>query len=282
MQLWAFGFRMFLSGVLESIFIRLDTLIIGKLFSPALLGFFNIAKLLDQMVIGYSSGSLISVLFPVLSKVQRDLSRFQAIIRKSLGVIVFVVFFLLGGLYLVSHELIMMLYGEKWLPSVDYFKILVLSGFGYPVSALLVNVLSSRGNSKAFLRLEIYKKIIGLSNLSIAFTWGIEGYLYGLFIVTILVVYLNMVFVTREIYIPKWEMVKPIIVQAVIAVFSVELILLITENMRFGLFTMFFIKGMMYVLFYIMTNKLFHTTSYGYFMAEVKPVYSKFLTKLRR
>ena len=207
MQLWAFGFRMFLSGLLDSIFTRLDTIIIAKLFPPATLGFFNRAKSLDQMVIAYSSGSLMSVLFPLLSKVQNDLPRFQNIIKKSLGVIIFVTFFLLGGLFLVSHELVIILFGEKWMPTVDYFKILVLSGFGYPISALLVNVLSSRGNSKAFLLLEIYKKIIFIINLCIAFTWGIEGYLYGLFIATVLAVYVNIIFVSKEIYIARWVMV---------------------------------------------------------------------------
>ncbi len=99
MQLWAFGFHMFLSGLLNTIFASLDTLIIGKIFPPATLGYFNRAKSLNQMAITYSSGSLMSVLFPVLSKVQNDLPRFQHIIKKSLGIIVFIIFFLLGGLY---------------------------------------------------------------------------------------------------------------------------------------------------------------------------------------
>ena len=275
MQLWAFGFRMFLSAVLDTIFTRLDIIIIAKLFPPATLGFFNRAKSLDQMVIAYSSGSLMSVLFPVLSKVQNDLPRFQQIIKKSLGVIIFVTFFLLGGLFLVSHELVIMLFGEKWLTTVDYFKILVLSGFGYPVSALLVNVLSSRGNSKAFLRLEIYKKVIGVTNLAIAFTWGIEGYLYGLFIVTVLAVYVNIIFVSKEISIPKWQMVKPIVVQILLTVVSVLLVLGLTQSFHGGLFVMFLLKGSLFSLVYIILNKLSKADSFVYFMDEFRRVLEK-------
>ena len=95
-----------------------------------------------------------AILFPVLSKVQKDLPRFQNIVLKGLGVICFVVFLILGILYLISGELIVLLFSDKWLPSVEFFEILILSGFAYPISALLVNVLASRGNSKAFLRLE--------------------------------------------------------------------------------------------------------------------------------
>jgi len=156
-QLWPFGFRMFISSLLDAVFKWLDILIIGKLFTPATLGFFERAKSLDQFIVAYSSGSLMSVLFPILSKMQNDLPRFQNIVTKILGILSFIVFMLLGVIYLISEELIIILFTEKWLPSVKYFKILVLSGFAYPISALLVNVLSSRGNSKAYLRLEIYK-----------------------------------------------------------------------------------------------------------------------------
>ncbi len=82
-QLWGFGFRMFLSSLLGTVFGQLQIIIIAKLFSPATLGFFNRAMSLNNMVITYSSQSLMSVLFPILSKVQNDLPRFQSIIMKG-------------------------------------------------------------------------------------------------------------------------------------------------------------------------------------------------------
>lgn len=281
-QLWAFGFRMFLSGLLDTVFTRLDTIIIGKLFAPATLGFFNRAKSLDQMVIAYSSGSLMSVLFPLLAKVQRDLARFQNIIKKSLGIIVFVTFFLLGGLYLTSYELIIMLFGEKWLPTVGYFQILVMSGFAYPLSALLVNVLSSRGNSKAFLRLEIYKKIVAAINLAVAFQWDIEGYLYGLILQSGICVYLNIFFVSREITITKWSLIKPIVVQSLLTVSSVFAVLFITQEINYGLFLSFVSKGFMFAVIYVFLNKMLKVQSFSYIEEELKPAYNKIKDKIHR
>ena len=281
MQLWAFGFRMFLSGLLDMVSSRLDTIIIGKLFEPATLGFFNRAKSLDKMAIAYSSGSLMSVLFPVLSKVQNDLERFQNIIKKSLGIIIFVIFFLLGELYLVSHELVIMLFGEKWLPTVDYFKILVLSGFSYPISALLVNVLKSRGNSKAFLRLEIYKTLIAFLNLVLLY-FGIEVFLYGLIMQALLAVYLNIIFVAKEILIPKWLLVKPILIQIILTVSIALLIEWLNRDIAYGLLIMFLLKCGEYFILYIITNKLLKTDSYKYFLSEATPIYNKLLNKERR
>ena len=282
-QLWGFGFRMFLSGMLDAIFTRIDFLIIGKLFPLATLGYFQRAKSLNSMVVRYSSGSLMTVLFPVLSKVQNDLPRFQNIIMKSLGIISFVVFLLLGGLYLISEELIVLLFSDKWLPSVDFFKILVLSGFAYPISALLVNVLSSRGNSKAFLRLEIYKKLIASVNFIVLYFWGINAFLYGLVVQATLGISLNILFASREIRLPYFMFVKPIMVQMSISVLSVLLTVLITQNIVSLDIIMLLIKGSLFTLLYILFNYMIETTSFKYFLEQIMPIVrKKLISKIKR
>ncbi|MEA3418934.1 MAG: lipopolysaccharide biosynthesis protein, partial [Campylobacterota bacterium] len=101
-QLWGFGFRIFLSGLLEAIFSRLDYIVIGKLFAPATLGYFERAKSLNFMINQLSAGSLMAVLFPMLSVIQNDLPRFQNAVIKAFGLISFVAFLLLGLTYVVS------------------------------------------------------------------------------------------------------------------------------------------------------------------------------------
>lgn len=272
-QLWGFGFRMFLSTLVNVVYNQLDVLIIGKLFAPATLGFFDQAKKLNALIIQFSSGSIMAVMFPVLSKIQNDLPRFQNVAIKTLGIISFVAFFLSGTLYLVSHELIALLFTEKWLPSVEYFKILVMSGFAYPVSVILVNILSSRGNSKAFLRLEIYKKILQSINLSMFFLWGIIGYLYGMLIVSILGVSLNIIFAAREIKLPFMAFARPILVQMVITVISVLSVILSTHSIELSNIVMILIKGILFSIVYVALNIVFKTRSYDYVMEQIKPVF---------
>ena len=274
-QLWGYGFRMFLVGLLEAVYIRMDYLIIGKLFDTTTLGFFQRAKSLNMMVIEFSSASLMSILFPVLSKVQNNLPRFQRIILKGLGIISFVVFLLFGCLYLISEELILILFTAKWLPSAEYFKILALSGFAYPISALLVNVLSSRGNSKAFLRMAIYKKSIGAVNLFVGFLYGVEGYLYGLIIVVILQTSITIIMASRESHILAINLYKPIIVQVIVTVIAVLFTLLIMEYFQVSDIVSIFIKMMLFSLGYILLSWAFKTSSFVYFLEEVRQIYKK-------
>ena len=271
-QLWGFGFRMFLAGILDAIFTRLDFLIIGKLFPPATLGYFQRAKSLNNMVVRYSSGSLMAVLFPILSKIQNDLLRFQNIILKSLGIISFIVFLLLGGLYLVSEELIVLLFSDKWLASVDIFKILVLSGFSYPISALLVNVLASRGKSKVFLRLEICKKLIASVNLLVLYFLGINIFLYGLVVQSFLAVSLNIFFASREIKLPFYVFANPIIVQMSITIISVVITMLFTKEMLLYGMAIPILKGSLFTFLYVSMSHLINTSSYECFLDQIMPV----------
>lgn len=277
-QLWGFGFRMFLSNFIETVYTHLDIIIIGKIFSPAVLGFFDQAKRLNLMITQLSSGSIMAVLFPVLSKVQNDLPRFQNIVIKTLGIISFITFFLLGFMYLIAEELIVLLFTEKWLTSAEYFKILVLSGFGYPISALLVGILSSRGNSKAFLKVEIYKKILLSLNLYVGFLWGIEGYLYGLIVVTFLALSLNIAFASQEIKLHFFVFVRPVLSQMAISVFAVLITVLIYAGETSIIISML-IKGFVFTISYLFVSKLFKTSSYLYTMDQIVPLINRIVRK---
>lgn len=270
-QLWSFGFRMFLSNFLDNLFSRMDYLIIGKLADASTLGFFQRAKSLNFLVLKYSSHSLMSVLFPVLSSIQRDLQRYQNIVIKGLSILSFVVFLLLGSLYLTSHELILILYGEKWEASVEIFKLLALSGFAIPLSALLVNILSSRGNSKAFLKLEILKKIVMSSNFLVLYYADMTSYLYGLVVVGIINVSLNILFASKEINLSFLAFAKPIVIQALLSIFIVLIInnLFIYLNLEIYLIFLLIIKLILFTICYFLFNYIFKTESYANIKIEI-------------
>ncbi len=213
-----------------------------------------------------------AVLFPVLSKVQNDLPRFQNIVIKALGILSFVVFLLLGIMYLILEELIVLLLTEKWLASVEYFKIFVLSGFAYLISALLVNTLSSHGNSKAFLQVEIYKKILLSINFYVGFLWGIEGYLYGLVVMSLFGVSLNSLFASRETKLPFLVFVKPVITQMIISIIAVWIVIFITKEIEISDIIFILIKSVLFTIVYLSINKLLKTSSFGYTMDQIEPL----------
>ncbi|MBK8301201.1 MAG: oligosaccharide flippase family protein [Chitinophagaceae bacterium] len=146
---------LFFSALLDTIFTRLDVFIIGKIFSSATLGFYTRAQSMDGVVRQISSTSIVSVLFPYLSKVQSDTEKVRELYHRYLHILSFVAFFLCGILYLTADSIFIILFTEKWIEAAILFKIITIAGFVYPISALMVSILSSRGNSVAYLKAEI-------------------------------------------------------------------------------------------------------------------------------
>ena len=204
-ELWGFGFRMFLSGVLNALYTNLDALIIGKLFPAAVLGQYYRAKSTSNIIVNNASGSLMAVFLPALSSVQNDLERVRQIVSKSFHFICLISFFLTGFFYVIGGDCIIILFSDKWMPAVPLFELTMLSAYAYPVSAVLVNVIVAMGNSKAFLRLEIYKKVLLSLNFIIGFYFGIEEFLIGFIIVNLLSVLLNIWYAADDMKVPsKW------------------------------------------------------------------------------
>lgn len=281
-RLWGFGFRMFISNLISAIFSRLDFIIIGKAFSAETLGYFQRAKQFNGLITQYTSGSLMAVMFPVLSKVQHDLVRFKSITLNTLNTLCFVVFLLIGSVYLITTELIVILFTGKWLPSVQYMEILLLSSFAYPLSALLVNVLSSKGNSKDFLKLEIIKKSFLSINFVSAIYFGIEAYLYGLVLVSLINISINIYFVKKELGLPFLLLFKPIVQQMCIALVFILSVTYITADLQLNFYLFASVKVTLFIFCYILANYLLKTKPYIVTTSFVIPLASNFTHNKQR
>jgi O-antigen/teichoic acid export membrane protein len=264
-----FGSKMFASGLLDNLYNKLDVLIIGKIFSPATLGFYFRAASLNQLIAKYTSGAMQGVFFPVISNLQNDREVQLKFIQKSLHLISFLTFLFMGILYLGSKEIVVLLFSEKWLVSVEYFKIMVFYGYAYPVSVILVNVLSGNGLSGRFLQLEIWKKATGLSALLIGFLFGVEGFLWGMAISTTMAVLQNMWFVQKIINFGFITQIKTVFQYAVFSILSVSVVIWIKSLLPDQLILNLFIGSVSFILIYLMVNFSLKTNGLRYLMDQL-------------
>ena len=258
-----FGSKMFASGLLDTIYSKLDVLIIGKMFSPATLGYYFRSVSLNQLVTKYTSGALQGVFFPVVSHLQDDREAQLRVISKSLHVISFLTFFLMGFLYLNATEIFVILFTEKWIAAVDYFKIMVFYSYAYPVSVILVNVLSGNGYSGKFLKLEIWKKIVGLVAIAIGFYFGIIGFLWATVVSSTLAVLINMVYVRKVIEWPVLKQIGVVFQYSLLSLFVTVLLVLLFDLSYLNVWASFALKTAMYAVAYIALSGIFRTIGYS-------------------
>lgn len=166
--LFSFGWKLLCSALLDTGYSNLRNLVIGKLFSPADLGFYNRGDQFPNIIITNINTSIQSVLLPSLSTVQDDKQRLKSLARRSIKTSAFLILPMMAGLAAVAEPLTLLVLGEKWLPAVPFIQICCFSYAFWPIHTTNLSAINAVGRSDVFLKLEIIKKCYGLVILGIA------------------------------------------------------------------------------------------------------------------
>ena len=205
--MFSFGSKLLLSGLLDRFFQNIYLLVIGKIFTPAALGFYSRAKRLQELPVENIQSSISRVTFPVFSSIQEDKPRLKQGVRKALMALAMVNFPMMIGLAVIAKPLVLVLLTAKWLPCVPYLQLFCILGALYPLHAMNLNVLKAQGRSDLFLRLEVLKKILIIISIAVTYRWGIQAMIYGQIAVSILGYYLNSYYSGRLINYPITEQI---------------------------------------------------------------------------
>lgn len=166
--LFSFGWKLLCSALLDTGYRNIRDLVIGKMFSPADLGFYNRGDQFPKIIISNINASIQSVLLPSLSTVQDDRARLKNLARRSIKTSSFLILPLMAGLAAVAKPLTLVVLGEKWLPAVPFIQICCFSYAFWPIHTTNLSAINAVGRSDVFLKLEIIKKCYGLVVLALA------------------------------------------------------------------------------------------------------------------
>ena len=190
-ELWNFGWKLLVSGLINTVWDELYKFVIGKCYSPATLGQYTQAYTYSSIFSRNMSTIVQRVSYPVLSKLQDEKTRMKEAYRRVIKTTMLVTFVLMFGLAGCAKQFIYVIIGEQWLPCVGYLQILCFSMALYPLHALNLNMLQVQGRSDLFLKLEIIKKCIGAVPILLGIFIDIYWMLGGSVIVGWIAYYLN-------------------------------------------------------------------------------------------
>lgn len=206
-----FGSRMMVSGILDIIFTNAYVLIIGKFFSATQLGYYNRADSMKQLPVSTFSGILNKVTYPLFAEIKNDDVRLKSVYKQIMKMVIFVIAPILVLLGVLAEPLFVLLFTDKWLPGVPYFQILCFAGVLYPLHAYNLNILSVKGRSDLFLRLEVIKKVLLTVILAASFSFGIYGLLWGQVLFSCLAFFINTHYSGKFLKYSSWEQLRDII-----------------------------------------------------------------------
>lgn len=190
-QIYSYGWKLLCSSLLDTIYNNLYTLIIGKCFGSAKVGYYDKGKQFPALIIVNINATIQSVMFPALSSRQSERQKLKSMTRRAIKTSTFVIFPCMMGLAVVAKPLILLLLTEKWLPAAGFLQCYCLIYAFWPIHTANLQAINAVGRSDIYLKLELLKKGTGLLILLFTLPMGIEAMMAGSCMNAVIGVFLN-------------------------------------------------------------------------------------------
>lgn len=205
------------TDLISALYNRIPQLFIGRLYSTELLGFFDQALKLKDLPVTSAMQSVQNVTFPAMSKIAGDDRKFTESYRQVAAIVAFVMFPVMTGMIAVADEMFAVLLGEKWLPTVPYFKAASLMGLFYPIAMISYNILKVKSDGRLLIRIEILKKAVMTVLLVLTIPRSPAAVMWGLVAMSAIEMGVNFVATTRYASLRLSGLVRTLLPPAVAA-----------------------------------------------------------------
>lgn len=268
-----FSIKMLGAALINTIFLNIRSLIIGKQYSSEDLAYYTKGNQFPQLIMLQVDGSMTTVLFSALSKTQNDWEQGLRALRRAMKTSLYVCAPLMAGMFAVAESMVLLLLTEKWLFAARYVQVGCIICLFWPLTAQL-HALNARGKSGIVFGLNVVSKVISLVLLLLTFRHSVwlmvlsEAIASAIFLPISMFVYRK--YLRYSIRDQIADIFPPILLSAVMAaiVYSVQLLSLPT------LVTLV-LQVLVGMIVYVAGSLLFKLESFHYILNMIKPILKK-------
>lgn len=273
--LFRFGWKLLASGVLDQGYQSLADLIIGKQFTKTDLGYVSQGKKYPQALGSLLDGAIQPVMLSATSRVQDDADLVKRLARRGLKTSTFLVFPAMTLFALVAQPVVLLLLGEKWLPSVWILQAYCFIYALLPIHTTNLQVLNGMGRSDLFLKLEVIKNLVGLAILcTAAFVFGtIQAIIIGYMLTGVVCTFINAFPNKRVIRYAFSEQVRDILPAFILSLIAAAIAWPVSLLGLFGIATIV-LQTIVMGLAYLGIAVLFHVEELSYIVTTLKEMRS--------
>jgi PST family polysaccharide transporter len=152
-----------------------DNLLIGRYLGAQELGFYTLAYRILLFPLQNITSVIGRVMYPVLSTMQDDNSRFASAFLKVCRTIGLITFPLMVGLLALAEPFILTFFGEKWRPVILLIMIFAPVGMIQSIGATVGGIYQVKGRTDWMFRWGIGAGTFAMASFVVGLHWGIIG-----------------------------------------------------------------------------------------------------------
>jgi lipopolysaccharide exporter len=174
--LFAYGSKFTVINFIEFFGINLPAILIGRYLGDYKLGIFRQAFMLIDLPLSKFTISIQKVIFPVFSLLQSDTGRLKSAYLSSISLMAFLIFPLCFGVSAASREIVLVMFGDKFVESIPILSILSV-GMAFKFGTIFSGVMcdaTARLNVKLIIQ-SVY--VVGFALAAFLFRdFGLAGF----------------------------------------------------------------------------------------------------------
>jgi teichuronic acid exporter len=196
---WKHGSRLLVVNALGAIYRNIFSLIIGKFFSAAQLGFYSRADSFKTIILNNTTGLVQTVSYPVLTHFQNDNEKLKESYRKILQVTLFILLPIAAFFILGARVIIELLLTSKWLASAPILVVLMITLVFSPFNSINLNILKIKRRTDLLLKVDLINKIFLILIVVIAVKLGFDFLIYTNLLIALFALFVNNYFTNKLI-----------------------------------------------------------------------------------
>ena len=154
----------------------------------------------------------------------------------------------------IADPLVRVLLTDKWEGSIILLQIICFSMMWYPIHAINLNLLTVKGRSDLFFRLEIFKKVVGVIIMCITIPNGIIWMVSGSIASSMIALVINTYYTGKIIHVGYFKQMRDLL-----PIFGVSFAMWLVIHASFwfssNIYTQLFIGVIVGVVFYLVSAK---------------------------
>ncbi len=174
-ELFPFSIKLAGASLVNAIFNNLYSLSIAKFYPAVSFGLYSQAQKFATVPTNIIEAMMNRVVYPTLSLLQDNKDMYEASFWSIQRGVLAIVAPLMIFLALSSHEVIILLLGNKWEGCIEIFSILCLAGITIPLHLIIISVLKIANSSGVILITEFIKKGVLILAILFSFKLGVIG-----------------------------------------------------------------------------------------------------------
>ena len=273
-QLLSYGWKLLASGLLDTVYNSLNQLVIGKMYTPNDLSFYSQGKKYTEIFVTNINSSIDSVLFPTMSNEQDNPEKVKKITSRAIKTSTYLLMPIMMGLAVCAEPLVRLVMTEKWVPCVPYMRVFCFVFAFYPVHTANLNAIKALGRSDILLKLEVAKKIVGITATAITIWFGPMAIACGLPVTSVISQLLNASPNGKLIAYPYKEQLKDMLPQIILSLIMGALVYCVTFLQLSEILTLL-IQMALGVFIYVGASIVTKNDSFLYILSAVKQGFKK-------